>query len=101
MEKDLKKWQSVVVELRQKTFQDAINWRSGLNSEFFLLRNNLDSYDPHIPESYQTRYKDLESSWTEIRAEYQRLTTEKLSTFNKLYEQLKLPAIKADGKIKP
>ncbi|MCB0686058.1 MAG: glycosyl hydrolase [Saprospiraceae bacterium] len=103
LQKDLQKWQQGVIELRQKSFQDAINWPSGLNSEYFLLRNNLDTYDPRIPESYQTRFEDLEDTWTQMSANYQKLTTGRLQEFNKLYESLQLPALKVEGdsKIKP
>lgn len=101
LEKDLQEWQQVVVELRQKSFQDAINWPSGLNSEFFLLRNNLDTYDPQIPESYQTRFQDLEEIWNKLKVEFDQLTTSRLTEFNLLYEQYKLPAIQMGGKKKP
>ena len=56
-------WQAFVIELRQKNFQDVLNWPAGLNSEYFMLRNNLDTYDPSVPEGYKDRQADLDSQW--------------------------------------
>ena len=90
---NITKWQSKVIELRQKNFQDALNWPAGMNSEFFLLRGNLDTYDPSIPSGYKTRYGDLKSQWEEHKDAYQKLLDEDVKSFNDLYKSKNLPGI--------
>jgi hypothetical protein len=100
LDKELAVWTGKVVELRQKGFQDALNWPAGLNAEFFLLRNNLDTYDPHIPEGYHDRFDDLENSWNAMKTQYDQIITRKVGEFNTLFETIKLPALQVDEKKK-
>ena len=92
--KEISSWTQKVVELRQKGFQDALNWPAGLNAEFFLLRNNLDTYDPRIPEGYHSRFDDLEHTWKALKTEYEELMEDKAAQFNDLYQQVNMPALK-------
>ena len=92
LEDKLNEWQSQVIELRIKGFQDALNWPSGINSEFFQLRNNLDTYDPTVPEGYKTRASDLEKDWDRIKGEWNSMKQD-LEKFNSLYKSKDLPAL--------
>ncbi len=85
LSKKIKNCQGEVIELRQKGFQDALNWPAGMNSEFFLIRNNLDTYDPHVPTGYKTRYGDLEGQWLQHQAIFERIMSEDVESFNELY----------------
>lgn len=91
----IKQWQAKVIELRQKGFQDAINWPSGMNSEFFLIRNNLDTYEPSIPEGYKTRFNDLDGEWSTHKQVFEQIMNEDVKAFNELYRSKQLPALKA------
>lgn len=94
LKEKISKWQSGVIELRQKGFQDALNWPAGMNAEFFLLRSNLDTYDPKITNGYQKRYNDLESIWQKHKVQYDQLMDEEVPAFNELYRSKNLPALK-------
>lgn len=91
--KKLKDWQSKVIELRQKGFQDALNWPAGMNAEFFWIRNNLDTYDPSIPEGYKTRFSDLEIEWGSHKQLFDELINKEVKEFNDLYRSKALPAL--------
>ncbi|MCB0847711.1 MAG: hypothetical protein KDE26_30875, partial [Bacteroidetes bacterium] len=93
LSKKLEEWQSKVIELRQKGFQDALNWPAGMNSEFFMLRNNLDTYDPRIPEGYNMRFQDLEGQWIEHQKVFEELLENEVKNFNDLYRSKELPAL--------
>ena len=93
LKQDIADWQAPVIELRQKGFQDVLNWPAGINSEFFFLRNNLDTYDPTIPGGYKDRLGDLENSWSEMKADYQELIDEKVKAFNALFKSKDLPVL--------
>ena len=93
LSKKVKEWQGKVIELRQKGFQDALNWPAGMNSEFFLIRNNLDTYDPSVPSGYKTRYKDLEELWINHRQLYEQIMEKDVKAFNELYRSKNLDAL--------
>ena len=93
LEKKINEWQSKVIELRMKGFQDALNWPAGMNSEFFMIRNNLDTYDPSIPEGYKTRFNDLSQDWNSHKQVLEELMENEVKEYNKLYESKKLPAL--------
>ena len=89
-------WQSNVIELRQKGFQDALNWPGKLNTEFFQLRNNLDTHDPRIPQGYKDRFEDLRVEWTKRKQEYQQLIDKDMRQFNDLFRQKGLPLLSVE-----
>jgi len=94
-------WQSVVIEFRQKGFQDALNWPAGMNAEYFMVRNNLDTYDPSIPEGYKARFNDLEQQWVQHQQLYNEIMSDDVSAFNALYRSKNLPVLPAIKTVKP
>jgi DNA-binding transcriptional regulator GbsR (MarR family) len=44
--KKIDEWEASLIETRQKTFQDVINFSSKLNVEFLYLKNLADAHDP-------------------------------------------------------
>lgn len=99
----LKDWQTQVVELRQKGFQDALNWPAGIISEFFFVRNNLDTYEPSIPKGYQDRIKDLEENWNSYEQQFDKIIETEAKPFNEKFRALNMPLLKVPEKkvIKP
>lgn len=91
--KKMDNWLNNIIELRQKNFQDALNWPAGINAEFFLLRGNLDTYNPQVPQGYQDRYQDLQSQWQTYRLAYEKLMDEDVAAFNELFKSKGLPAL--------
>ena len=99
----LKEWQTQVVELRQKGFQDALNWPAGIISEFFYVKNNLDTYEPSIPKGYQERIKDLDTNWIGFEQQFDKIMQEEAIRFNEKFKALNMPLLKVPEKkvIKP
>jgi hypothetical protein len=64
-----------------------------MNAEFFLLRGNLDTYDPTVPDGYKERYGDLQSIWQEHNKAYHKLMEEDVNEFNELYRTKSLPGL--------
>ena len=93
LDKKIQQWQGQVIELRQKGFQDALNWPAGLNSEFFYLKGNLDTYDPQIPSGYQQRYNDIEGQWDTFKTQYEILMDEDVKSFNELFKEMGIPVL--------
>lgn len=88
-------WNGKIIEMRQKNFQDALNWPAGINSEFFLLKENLDTYDPNVPGGYQQRYSDLEKTWQTYKQGFNQIMNSDVSEFEQLYRSKNLPLLPA------
>ncbi|MDX1478409.1 MAG: glycosyl hydrolase, partial [Saprospiraceae bacterium] len=101
LDQRLADWQSVVIELRQKGFQDALNWPAGMNSEYFMLRGNLDTYDPRIPAGYLERFADLNTQWVTHRAHLDDIIEREVAEFNAKFREHDLPVIPAIRRIDP
>ncbi|MEO1054201.1 MAG: glycosyl hydrolase [Bacteroidota bacterium] len=93
LDKKLDDWRSKVIELRQKGFQDALNWPAGMNAEFFMLRNNLDTYDPRVPEGYKERYNDLKTAWEQHQQLFDEIMNKDVKEYNELYKSKELPVL--------
>lgn len=94
--KKLGDWQSNAIEERQKGFQDALNWPAKINSEFFQLRNNLDTHDPSIPEGYKMRFNDLQEQWSKQKQLYNQLIKKDVQEFNTLFREKNIPALSVE-----
>lgn len=92
LQQKMEDWRTPVIELRQKGFQDALNWPAGINSEFFFLRNNLDTYDPSVPDSYKERVGDLEDSWGGMKEAFDDLQND-IREFNELFKSKNAPIL--------
>ncbi|MEM6802985.1 MAG: glycosyl hydrolase [Bacteroidota bacterium] len=95
LEKKISEWQSKVIELRQSGFQDALNWPAGMNAEFFLIRNSLDTYDPKVPESYRSRFEDLAGEWSKHKNIFEEIMDKDVKAFNELFRSKDLAPLEA------
>ncbi|MGE0589223.1 MAG: glycosyl hydrolase [Cyclobacteriaceae bacterium] len=96
LSKKIKEWQSNILEERQKGFQDALNWPSKLNSEFFFIRNNLDTHDPRVPEGYKTRFDDLQKSWSGYRQQYNQIINQEVKKLNEIFQSKDIPLLNVE-----
>ena len=61
--KELDEWEQTLVQPKQETFQDVINFRNQLNAELLYLKAQADSYTPALTKPVQDRWVELESMW--------------------------------------
>lgn len=95
------KWESQVVETRQKSTQDVINWPSKLNAAYFYLRGRLDEHDPRVTQGVRSRLADLDKEWATYQKESAGLLQNEVQAFNQLFKQKNIPALIIDNKAKP
>ncbi len=91
--KKIDKWESELVQPKQKTFQDVINFGNRLNAELMNLKNYADGADPKVTSGARKRLDDLKKQWEEFRSGLKDLIEVELKVFNDLYEQADLPAV--------
>lgn len=95
------KWEGQVVETRQKSTQDVINWPSKLNAAYFYLRGRLDEHDPRVTQGVKNRLTDLDKEWATYKKESTSLLQNEVQAFNELFKKKAIPALIIENKARP
>lgn len=82
---DLNDWEASVAQVRQKTFQDIINYPNQLNTAYFDLLGRINTHDPRLTNGAQQRYQDLKQSWQTAQTNLDTLLQSNVRAFNKAY----------------
>ncbi|XLS29521.1 VPS10 domain-containing protein [Flavobacteriaceae bacterium M23B6Z8] len=86
-------WEENLIQPKQKTFQDVINFNNQLNAELMYLKGYADTADPRLTQGAKERLKDLMADWktyTDIRDQ---IVNQDMKSFNVLFKELEIPAI--------
>jgi photosystem II stability/assembly factor-like uncharacterized protein len=86
-------WEQNLIQPKQKTFQDVINFNNKLNAQLLHLKGYIDAEDPKITQGAKDRLKDLLVDWNTYLNEKNSIVNTEMATYNKLYKELNLPAI--------
>jgi hypothetical protein len=82
-----------LVETRQKTGQDFVNYHGKLNAEFYYLKSLADVHDPRITKGLKERLIDLEKIWSGYKLLYENDLKKEIDAFNQLFKSKNLSAI--------
>ena len=96
--KKIEAWEDKMIQKRQKTFQDVINFPNRINSEILNLISRMDEHDPRLTKGALERVNDLKSQWSELQSEMKQLIEVEMPKFNQLYKEKDVPAIILSGK---
>jgi photosystem II stability/assembly factor-like uncharacterized protein len=91
--KKIDKWESNLIETRSKNFQDVINFRNRLNSEFLQVRTAVDTHDPRITQGVKDRLQDVNGEWDKSRKEMNTLIQTDIKQYNQLFKEKNVPAV--------
>ncbi len=86
-------WEEQVVQPKQETFQDVINFPNKLNAQFIYLMNEIDASDPPLTKGMTTRAAEISSAWEASRKQMQQLLERAVPAFNALLQQNTVPAV--------
>ncbi len=86
-------WEEKLIQPKQETFQDVINFRNMLSSELLMLKNFIDSHDPRPTLGAKERLDDLLADWQKWKKEMNRIISEEVGGFNEAYQKEGLPAL--------
>ena len=89
----LNSWEEKLIQPRQKTYQDVINFPNKLSAELLDLKNRVDTPDPRITSGTKDRLKDLLDEWHKHKIEMTRIIEEEVAIFNQLYRKGEIPAL--------
>ncbi|MGB5319493.1 VPS10 domain-containing protein [Eudoraea sp.] len=96
--KQIEIWEEKLIQPKQKTFQDVINYNNQLNAELMHLKGFVDSADPVVTEGAKNRLDDLQKEWKVFEDEKNTIINKEMKAYNELYKSLELPAIIMEGK---
>lgn len=90
---NISKWEGQLIQPKQETFQDVINFRNQLNAELLQLKSMIDSHIPKPTEGSKKRLEELIKSWEAYSAEMDQLIENNINAFNKAYQADNLPIL--------
>lgn len=86
-------WEEHLIQPKQKTFQDVINFHNQLNADLMHLKGFVDVAEPKVTEGAKERLRDLLAAWNTYEKEKNAIVETEMTAFNQMYRALDLPAI--------
>ncbi|MCO4814696.1 MAG: glycosyl hydrolase, partial [Flavobacteriales bacterium] len=86
-------WEENLIQAKQKTFQDVINFNNKLNVQLINLKNYIDQPDPKVTNGAKERFNDLMEDWLVYKNERDAIIEIEMNTYNALYKSLDIPAL--------
>ena len=86
-------WEENLIQPKQKTFQDVINFENKLNAQLLNLRGYIDVVEPQVTAGAKTRLQDLMATWNKFKTEHDAIVNTEMEAYNDLYRSLDIPAI--------
>lgn len=91
-------WEQHLIQPKQKTFQDVINFNNKLNAQLMHLKGYVDTADPVVTEGAKERLRDLLAMWKTFSEDRNEIVDNEMEAYNSLYSQLGIPALILDDK---
>ncbi len=85
--------EELLVQPRQKTSQDVINFPNRLNAEFIYLQNAVDGMEPQTTAGARERLAALSQAWIAHKATLNRVLGDQLEVFNALCREQGILAV--------
>ncbi len=86
-------WEENLIQPKQKTFQDVINYNNQLNAELMNLKDYVDAAEPKVTKGAKERLKDLLAAWATYKKERDAIVDIEMASYNSMYRALGLQAI--------
>ena len=93
IEVKLKNWEKKLIQPKQKTFQDVINFNNKLNAEYINLKDYIDSSEPEVTSGAKDLFNDLNIRSDAIMEEINQIISEDFKSFDKQYKSLELETL--------
>ncbi len=86
-------WEENLIQPKQKTFQDVINFENKLISQVTALIGSVDGAEPPVTRGAEERLSDLESQWSDHRRAMEVLLEGEVRRFNTLIRESKIQPV--------
>ena len=94
----LENWEKELIQPKQKTFQDVINFNNKLNAELMYLKGFVDADNPVVTQGAKVRFQDLNSIWQLHKKELRGIIDDDFSAFEAAYRTANIPLISVELK---
>jgi len=91
--KRINNWEENLIQEKQKTFQDVINFNNKLNAQLINLKGYIDQANPKVTKGAKERLQDLLYDWQVYKNERDAIINTEMISYNDLYRSLNLPAL--------
>jgi hypothetical protein len=91
--KRITSWEENLIQPKQKTFQDVINFNNKLNSQLMHLKGFMSADEPKVTEGAKQRLQDLMNDWKVYQDERDAIINSEMQNYNDQYKSLELPAL--------
>lgn len=91
--KRINSWEENLIQAKQKTFQDVINFNNKLNAQLINLKGYIDQANPKVTKGAKERYGDLMNDWKVYKDERDVIINTEMKAYNALYKSLDLPVL--------
>ncbi|NAS12883.1 VPS10 domain-containing protein [Poritiphilus flavus] len=91
--KRINSWQENLIQAKQKTFQDVINFNNKLNAQLIQLKGYIDQADPKLTQGAKERFKDLMKDWQVYKDERDAIINTEMRGYNDTFSSLSIPAL--------
>ncbi len=91
--KRITSWEEHLIQPKQKTFQDVINFHNQLNADFMHLKGFVDVAEPQVTQGAKERLQDLLRAWSTYEKEKNAIVETEMNTYNDMYKTLDIPAL--------
>ena len=82
-----------MIQAKQKTFQDVINFNNKLNAQLIQLKGYIDQADPKVTDGAKERFNDLMKDWEVYKTEREAIISNEMKAYNNMYRSLNIPAL--------
>ena len=86
-------WETQLIQPKQKTFQDIINFENQLGNQVLALIESVDGTEPPVTGGARERLSDLQSQWAGHRTAMENLLAEDVTAFNTMVKASVDPVI--------
>lgn len=86
-------WEENLIQSKQKTFQDVINFNNKLNAQLINLKGYIDVAEPQVTQGAKERWADLKKDWQVYENERKAIVNDEMNTYNAMYKELSIPAL--------
>ena len=93
LEKRITAWEESLVQTKQKTFQDVINFNNQLNADLLHLKGYVDVAEPKVTAGAKEQLQDLLADWQKFEQEKNAIVGTEMNAYNTLFKSLNLPAL--------
>ncbi|MEM6684438.1 MAG: glycosyl hydrolase [Bacteroidota bacterium] len=91
--KRINNWEENLIQEKQKTFQDVINFNNKLNTQLIMLLRYIDQANPKVTQGTKQRLSDLLNDWQVYTDERDAIINTEMQAYNSLYKSLDIPAL--------